>query len=352
MGLLDNKTEAATPKRREDARKKGQVVKSREIISVLVMLSGFIALRVSGSGIARAFREDIIWYLGTAIGPRRDEALATAGLRAIQTLMIGVLPVFSATCGAAVIGNLAQTGPMLITEPLKWDFQKLDPVQGVKRLFSSMALVELAKSTAKILLVGYVLGSWMRQVYPQVMQLTTMDIDEASQLVVRLLVILCWKAVYMFTLLAAVDYAWQRHHFEKSLMMTRQEVMDEFKQQEGRPEIKAAIRRRQRDISRGRQLQAVRKARVVVTNPTHYAIALVYDPELHDAPQVVARGQRLLALRIKEIAKEAGVPIVENPPLARALYAACDVGELVPAGLYQAVAEVLAFVLRLSQHRG
>jgi flagellar biosynthetic protein FlhB len=351
MALFDSRTEAATPKRREDARRKGQVARSREVVAVIVLAVGFATVRAVGPIEWSAWREDLEYFLTTALGAERDVALQTAVLRALRTMGIGLLPLFGALMVAAVVGCVMQTGPMLIGEPLKWDATKIDPIKGLQRMFSSAALGELVKSTLKVGLSGWVAYRWLQASYPQMLLLAQMDLPTAATFAGKLLSALFWKLTGVLVLIAVADYVWQRYQYEVQLRMTREEVREEIRQQEGSPEIKGAQRRRQREIARGRMMQAVRSADVVVTNPTHYAVALVYDPTRLDAPQVVARGQRLVAQRIKEIAREAEVPIVENPPLARSLFAACDVGDLVPAELYAAVAEVLAYVYRLSGRR-
>jgi len=351
MGFLDNKTEAATPKRRDDARKKGQVAKSRDIIGVVVMVAGFRAIQSAGPAIWSAFNNDLVWFLDQAMAGDRMDAMTTAHVRVAQTLATAMVPLSMAVILAAIISNVAQTGPMLLTEPLKVDFSKLNPAAGLKKLFSAQSAAELAKSSAKVGIASWVVYKWFLAKYPEILATSQMDLMQTAQYAGAMVVALFWKIINVLAIIAVVDYAWQRYSFENSLKMSREEIKDEIKQMDGNPEIKGAIRRRQREIGRNRMIAAVRTADVVVTNPTHYAVALKYDPATMDAPVVVALGQRLTALRIREEAKEHGVPIVENKPLARALYAACDVGSLVPAELYAAVAEVLAYVYRLAARR-
>ncbi|NUQ00558.1 MAG: flagellar biosynthesis protein FlhB [Armatimonadetes bacterium] len=348
MGLFDGKTEAPTAKRREDARKKGQVAKSRDVISVVVLMAGFGALRAAGPRLHAALQESVIYYLTVAMRPDRQEALQQAPISLVATTMIVLAPLLVAVTVASVVSNVGQTGPMLISEPLKVDLTKLNPVQGFKRMVSPQALAELLKASAKIGIVGWQVYGWMKASYPSILEMAEMDLLSACQFSGERITDLVMRTLTSLASIASIDYTWQRYQHEMQLRMTRQEVKDEFKQSEGSPEIRAAIRRKQRELLRGRMMQAVPLADVVITNPTHYAVALRYVPEEMDAPEVVALGQRLTALRIREIATEHRVPIVENPPLARALFAACDVGSLVPPDLYAAVAEVLAYVYRLT----
>ncbi len=348
MGLNDGKTEAPTGKRREDARRKGQVAKSRDVIGVAVLLGGFCALRVSAPQFYEFMHRSMVYYLTDALRGDRTDAVNHAMLKLVSGTLMVLMPLLIAVVVASVVSNVMQTGPMLITEPLKVDFTKMNPLQGLQRMFSKNALAELAKSSAKIGIVGWVAYGWMLENYPRFLEMADMDLIAASQFAGAKVVELFWKLVLWLGIVAAVDYAWQKYQLERSLMMTRQEVRDEYKQSEGSPEIKGAIRRRMAEIQRGRMMADVPKADVVVTNPTHYAVALKYDPDKMDAPEVVAKGQRLVALRIRELATQHGVPIVENPPLARSLHAACRVGQGVPPELYAAVAEVLAYVYRLS----
>lgn len=347
MGFLDGKTEPATQKRREDARRKGQVVKSREVVSVAVLLAGYVVLRAVGPTVWERFSTTLAWFLGESLRLGEQEKLAQGLTRLFTGTALLLLPLMLAVLVAAVVANVGQTGPMLIGEGLKVDLTKLNPATGLKRLFSANALAELAKAAAKVALVGWVVYVWLRRQYPSILELCWMDLGAALSASGRLIGQLVGRTLGVLTLIAALDWAWQRFQHERSLMMTKEEIKDELKQQEGSPEVRGAIRRRQRELARRSMMQSVRTADVVVTNPTHYAVALKYDPLVADAPQVVAKGQRLNALRIREIAEEAQVPIVENPPLARALFAACDLGDLVPPELYAAVAEVLAFVFRL-----
>ncbi|MCC7491345.1 MAG: flagellar biosynthesis protein FlhB [Fimbriimonadaceae bacterium] len=348
MSLFDGKTEAPTPKRRDESRKKGQFAKSRELTSVAVLVAGFSAISAAAPQLYQFLREQMVFYLQIAPAGDRERAMLEApALLARGSLMV-LMPILAAVTTAALVANVGQTGPVLVGESLKFDFTKLNPLKGLQRLISPQSLAELVKSTLKLLLVGWVVYGWLHRNYGGILAMVEMDLLSASTFAGVKIAEMAWKAIEVLAVVAAIDYAWQKYQHEKSLMMTKQEIRDEMRSMEGSPEIRGAIRRRQMEMSRRRMMSNVPQADVVITNPTHYAVALRYDPESMDAPRVVALGQRLVALRIRELAQQHGVPLVENPPLARALFAACDVNSEVPPELYAAVAEVLAYVYRLS----
>lgn len=347
MGLLNNKTEAPTPKRRDESRKKGQVAKSRDLVSVVVLLSGFWALKVTAPGIGQALRQDMIHFLSEATGPDRMTYLQEGLVKILTGSFLVLHPLLLAVMVGAVVANVAQTGPMLISDPLKVDFKKINPAEGLKRLFSPNSLAELLKSIAKVSLVSWVVYGWMQSVFGSILEMAYMDLTPALAFAGQRLVQLVTKTLGALILIAIVDYVWQKYQYESQLKMSRDEVKDEFKQQEGSPEVKGAIRRRMREMARQRMMADVPTADVVLTNPTHYSVALKYDPLSMAAPRVVARGMGHMAFKIREVAAEHHVPLVENPPLTRALYAACEIGDEVPPELYAAVAEVLAYVFRM-----
>lgn len=348
MGLFDDKTEAATPKKREDARKKGQVARSREIVSVAVLVAGFLALRKALPQFWAVAAEDTRHYLSAAVIGDRAGAISAAPVHVAAALATVLLPLLVAVFVASLVANVGQTGPMLISQGLKWDFTRLNPAAGLKRMVSAQPVMELLKATAKVGFVGWVVYSWLAANYPSICEMTAMDLREACAFAGQRIDALFWRTVSALMVIALADYAWQRYQHEMQLRMSRQELKDEYRQTEGAPEIRQAIRRRMREMKRRAMLSALRSADVVITNPTHYAVALRYDSKTMEAPEVVAAGQRRLALKIRELAEAYGVPIVENPPLARALFAACDVGDTVPPELYAAVAQVLAFVYRMT----
>lgn len=347
MGLED-RTEQASPQHRKDARQKGQVAKSQEITSAAVLLCGLMAMKFAAPMMGDQLCSTTTRFLGhlASFQPTPEETRSLF----IQASLCGLkvlAPMLAAVLVAGLASNMAQVGFVYSTESLTPDLSRLDPVKGMARMFSARALMELLKSLAKVAVLGWVVWAFFRDEAGTVVSLGAIPVGDASRVAGDLIWRLSIRVCSVLLVIASLDYIYQRMQFEKSIRMTKQEVKEEFRRSEGDPQIKAAIRRRQRDAARKRMMQDVPTADVVVTNPTHYAVALRYDGETMAAPVVVAKGQRLIAQRIKEIAKEHHVPLVENKPVARALYASAEVGDPIPVELYQAVAEILAFVYRL-----
>ncbi len=344
------KTEEPTAKKRQDARKKGQVGKSQELSTAFVLLAGFFLLKVLWSGIYA----DIANYT-TYIFSHLDQTLDTEGL---MTLLIGVMEILARTAmpimlGIMIVGlgvNFYQVGIMFSVDQLQPDLGKLNPLTGVGRMFSKRSLVELIKSLLKIAIIGVILYMFLRDELLGMPQFIYFDLPKSLQEMAGIVFKMAFQIIGVIMILAVLDLGYQKWQTTQDLKMTKQEVKDEFKQTEGDPQIKGKIRQKQRQMAMARMMQEVPKADVIVTNPTHFAVALQYHKGMV-APLVLAKGQDLVAKRIKDIARENRVPIVENRPLARALYASTEVGDLVPAELYQAVAEVLAYVFRLRHPR-
>ena len=344
------KTEEPTAKKRQDARKKGQVGKSQELSTAFVLLAGFFLLKVLWSGIYA----DIANYT-TYIFSHLDQTLDTEGL---MTLLIGVMEIMARTAmpimlGIMIVGlgvNFYQVGIMFSVDQLQPDLGKLNPLTGVGRMFSKRSLVELIKSLLKIAIIGVILYLFLRDELLGMPQFIYFDLPKSLQEMAGIVFKMAFQIIGVIMVLAVLDLGYQKWQTTQDLKMTKQEVKDEFKQTEGDPQIKGKIRQKQRQMAMARMMQEVPKADVIVTNPTHFAVALQYHKGMV-APLVLAKGQDLVAKRIKDIARENRVPIVENRPLARALYASTEVGDLVPAELYQAVAEVLAYVFRLRHPR-
>jgi flagellar biosynthetic protein FlhB len=344
----DDKTEAATPQRRKDARNKGQVARSPEVTSVMVLFCGIYVLK----GIAPMAVQQLASAMTQFLGNLSSFSATQTG---VQDLFLQVTltffriagPLLGAVALVGLISNLAQVGLFFSGKLLAPDLTRIDPIKGIGRMFSGRALVELAKSLAKIVVVGYVIWLFLKGEQSTVVSLGLVDRSEAARITGDLIWRLCVRACSVLLLIAGGDYIYQKVQFEKSIKMTKQEVKEEFKQAEGDPHVKAQFKQKHRQLAMQRMMQDVPKADVIITNPTHYAVALKYDSETMAAPVVVAKGKDLIAQRIKQIAKENGVPTVENKPVARALFAATEIGHPVPVDLYQAVAEILAFVYRL-----
>jgi flagellar biosynthetic protein FlhB len=346
-----DKTEEATPRRKQEARKKGQAPRSNELSTVVVLLALFIILNSLG----KWFYKEFITYIEQCLSPGElvtelnESNLGNLLFRHCLVFLRLFLPL---GLGALIIGlviNLVQVGPMFSMEPLRPKFSKLNPINGLQRLFSAHGFLELAKSIIKLVIVFYFAYSTIREHLFMFLDMFRQSPFDVALALWRIIYQVAMKICMFLLALAIFDYIYQRWEFRKSLRMTKREVKDEFKQTEGNPQIKNKIRQRQREIAMRRMMQDVPKADVVITNPTHLAIALRYDSTKMTAPVVVAKGEGFIAQKIKEIAAANDVVLVENKPLAQAIYKSVDIGEGIPENLFQAVAEVLAYVYRLKR---
>ncbi|MBP3230672.1 MAG: flagellar biosynthesis protein FlhB [Anaerovibrio sp.] len=340
------KTEEPTAKRKADARKKGQVGRSQEVNAAFVLLVGFLILRLLGGNAIAEIMNYSTYIFGNLNADINEESIMQMFIGMIILLAKTSMPlmVFIMIIGLAM--NIAQVGFMFTTEQLQFNPGKLSPISGFKRMFSKRSLVELVKSLIKIVIIGYFVFSYLSDEIFQIPKLIYMDLMAGLNKMSDSIFTLAFKIIGVFMIMAAMDYAYQKWQNNQDLKMSKQEVKEEFKQQEGDPKIKGKIRQKQRQMAMARMMQEVPKADVIVTNPTHFAVALKYESGM-SAPIVVAKGQDLVAQKIKELARESRIPIVENKPLARAIYAAVEVGGVIPQELYKAVAEVLAYVYRL-----
>ena len=348
-----DKTEKPTGKRKKDAREKGQVAKSRELAAAMSLIAATLALSRFGPVLVARAGDRMAAGLAR-IGDHPLAPLVPAELVAFvwsSGLLIALIvgPVAGLAAFASVGASVAQTGWLFTTKPLEMDFNRLSPASGMKRFSPSQGGVELLRSALGlivIVLIGSDIAWDMTNRAPQLVSMTPMEAARDGWLRVWSLL---WRAGLALLALGALDFAVQRYKWMSSLKMTKQEVRDESRMYDGNPEMKARVRRVQRDMMRQRMLSAVKTATVVVTNPTHYAVALEYRRERMSAPVVVAKGQDSMAARIRAEAREHGVPIIENPPLARALHKDAEVGDVIPAPLFGAVAEVLAYLVRIKQ---
>ncbi len=345
------KTERATPKKREDARRRGEVAKSREVSSTTVYLFILVVLYLLGPHLLERLLGMVRGYLSQSTGV--TVTLANLNLLSVQAASHFVLilaPIMGVGVVAAFTGNIMQVGFLMTGETLVPDVGKLNPLKGLGRLVSKHALMEAAKSVAKIAIVAYLAYSVIR--YEFLHRLPTvgaMEVEGILLYVSRVSFTILTRVLWFLIVLSVIDYAFQRWQYEEKLKMTKQEVKDEYKQREGDPMVKARVRSIQREMARRRMLAEVPGADVVVTNPTHLAVALKYEPEKGPAPRVVAKGANLIAEKIRQLAKEHGVPLVEDKSLARALYKGVRLGGFVPENLYRAVAEILAYVYSLKR---
>lgn len=348
-----DKTEKATPKKRQKAREEGQVLQSREMTAAIVLLSLFITIKIAGS----FMYEELYAYFRIVFGdyPKVSDMFTVEGLtKLFIDLILRFLkisaPVFAVALITGIASGYAQVGFLFTTKTLAFKFNRINPFSGLKRIFSLRSITELIKSILKIVVIGYIGYSYLAGEAVNI--LNTMDMD-----VISIAVYICDTSLNVairmcvaMLILGILDYGYQWWDYEKNLKMSKQEVKEEHKEAEGNPEVKGKIRQKQRQMALRRMLQDIPKADVVITNPTHFAVAVKYDPKVSDAPMVVAKGQDYIALRIKEIAKENKVEIVENKPLARTLFATVEIGDKIPPELFQAVAEILAFVYGLKNN--
>ncbi|ABQ46047.1 flagellar biosynthetic protein FlhB [Thermotoga petrophila RKU-10] len=334
------RTERATPRKRRRVREEGRAPVSRELNMAVTFLVFALALKIFGYQGVERITEDVQAFLSF----EETEDLLVNAVNTFKDvlLIIGAFVVFSMVAGV-MIGAL-QTRFLFAPKALKPDLNRINPIEGFKRLFSLRSLVELLKSVLKVAIVGIVVYQVLKNRWDEMILLTEMNVNDAFANFWDIASEITLKSGMVLLALAVFDYFYQRWEFEKSIRMTKQEVKDELKEVEGNPEIKRRQRQMMYDILRRRMMEEVPKADVVITNPTHFAVALKYDPDTMNAPVVVAKGVDHLALKIIEIAKENDVPVLRNPSLARALYYKTEIGEEIPVEFYRIVAEVLVYV--------
>ena len=348
----DGKTEKATPKRRQDARKEGQVPRSMELNSALILLCTFWGIKALGPLILNTMhRFTLSTFQNFNSTNVTEQTVPSLFVSILATYVTVVGPIALIACSIGLITGFAQVGFRFTTKPLTPKLNKLNPMTGFKRLFSSRSLVELVKSIVKIIILAAVGYSILSSKFAGLIGLTNMDIQQAMQFLGESTYELGMKIGFALLIMAVFDYAYQRFDHERNLRMSKQEIKEEVKQMEGDPKIKSRMRKKQLQTALRRMMHDVPTADVIITNPIHLAVALKYDPKEMNAPKVVAKGRRLMAERIKEIAEQNGVPIVEDVFLAQSLFRSSEVGEEVPMELYKAVAEILAYIYRLSQRR-
>ncbi|WP_051192094.1 flagellar biosynthesis protein FlhB [Butyrivibrio sp. VCB2001] len=348
------KTEQPTAKKLDDARKEGQVAKSQEIATAFTLLALFVIIRViypfMGTNFQTLFER--VYNNIPNVARTYDGMLPVAYIRsiltnAILTMFLISAPFFIVAFIIAFLSDLVQVGFKPTSKPLQPKLSKLNPISGMKKIFSARKLFDLGKSLLKLVVMAAVIYSFFTGRTESLFLLYDMPLGQAIGLMGNLIIDLGLRIAAAYMVIAFIDLIYQRRKFNKDMMMTKKEVKDEYKNSEGDPQVKGAQKRRMMEASRRRMMQQLPQADVVITNPTHYAVAIKYDAEESDAPVVVAKGADYLAQKIKEIARDNKVEIVENKPLARMLYANVEVGEMVPPELYKAVAEVLAYVYHL-----
>lgn len=347
------KTEPATAKKLNDIRKEGQVAKSKEIITAISLMALFIILKVYVGGIGTKLVNGFKTIYGMMQKVVFDSAqgitvrMAGSIVREAFTLILGtVIPVLIVAVIITVLGNMLQQKWMVTAKPLAPKASKINPMNGFKRMFSVRQLFELLKSIAMISIIGIMVYNSVRKNMNIILTFYDVTLYTALSTVGNIIINLGIQISAVFLVIGFIDLIYQRHKFKTDNMMTKQEIKDEFKNTEGDPQVKGQIRRRMQEISRRRMMQQLPEADVVITNPTHFAVALKYEPDSGKAPVVIAKGADYLAFQIRDKAKEYNISIVENKPLARIIYHNVDIGMEIPPELYYAVAEILASVLR------
>lgn len=350
LQLFAEKTEKPTQKRKEQAAEKGQIASSPEVNSALVLLAAFLAIKIftpylieEWTGLVNSLF-DIFAKSNYTLDYRTLQNMFILALFSTSKIL---LPIVGGALLAGLLASFAQVGFKFNTSMIKFDLNNINPISGIKRIFSLASIAELIKSLFKIFIVGYVAYSEYMKNISGFLKLSDMSLYASSAFIGSVTLSIVFKAILWFGILALADYIFQRWRHERQLMMSKQEIKDEFKQQEGDPQLKGKIKQKQRQMAMSRMMQSLPKADVVITNPTHFAVAIQYDSKTMSAPVVIAKGQDRIALKIKEVAREHNIVIVENKPLAQSLFHSTEIGDTIPTDLFQAVAEVLAFVYKL-----
>jgi flagellar biosynthetic protein FlhB len=344
---MSDRTEAPTPRRRQDAREEGRVARSMELNAAAALLVGGLLLRGPGKGLVNIFEDQIL----TSISALPTVNITDAWLRQMAfTTLTGVLPGLGlVVLGLMVTGvaiSVGQSGLIWVAKRKNFDLGRINPLEGLKRMFSVRGLVELLKALLKLGVVGYAAYGFLRSHATDLIQLSQLDVPGAASLLAGMAMALTLRVGAVYAILAVADYAYQRWDLMRNLRMTKQEIKEEIKRSEGDPFYKGRIRQQQRRIARMRMMANVPKATVVVTNPTHLAVAIQYSPEMN-APKVVAKGADVLAKKIISIARAHNVPVVQNIPVARAIFKTIEVDQEISPELYVAMAEILAYVFRI-----
>ncbi|GAE24270.1 flagellar biosynthesis protein FlhB [Halalkalibacter wakoensis JCM 9140] len=346
--FAEEKTEKATPKKRQDTRKKGQVAKSTDVNTAIILLLVFLFLWMFGGLLGETLFNLLKHTFQTYLLMDMTEAtVSTLFYELVMEAALVLLPIMVIALIAGVAASYIQVGVLFAPEAVKMKLSKLDPIKGAKRIFSVRAIVELLKSLLKISLAGLVVFVIIWMSLEDVMLLSQKSVSEGFAMIAQLTALLGIAVAIILLILSIPDYLYQKYDHEKQMKMSKKDIKDEHKNMEGDPRIKSKRKQKQMEMAMQRMMQEVPKADVVITNPTHFAVALRYDEEKADAPFVVAKGVDFVAQKIKGIAADHEVVTVENKPLARALYHQADIGDQVPEDLFKAVAEILAYVYRL-----
>lgn len=346
----DSKTEKATPKKKRDERKKGNVYKSQDVIVLVSLLGSFYCLMTLGPFICDVLREFTIKYFNKVgeVGTLSNEAAMLIQTQVMEALVKAAFPLLLVSVFLGVIATGVQTRWLFSKKALAPKFDRLNPISGIKKMFSIKNAVELLKNILKISLLIYIIYDFIFDRAVEVPSTMRMDLNSSSKYLVAEVMRLIRLIGMWFLAIAGFDFLYQRWDYERQLRMSKQEIKEEYKQTEGDPQVKGRIRRLQQERAKSRMMQAVPGADMVVKNPTHFAVALKYNPELHSAPIVVAKGQDELALRIIKIAEQNNVYVKEDKPLARFLYSTTKLNQEIPQEVYGAIAEILIYIYKLN----
>ena len=347
----EEKTEKATPKKRRDQRKEGNVASSKDVIAVASLIGCFYCLQMLFPVIYESLRDTMIFQI-SAVESIEELSLGNLqmlGMKAVTVLSKCIFPLGVISLAIGVVATGIQTRFNVTTKPLKFKLSKLNPLKGIKNMFSVKQVVELLKAVIKIIILGVILYGILKDEIVVIAQMMDIDPLSSAAYVLKEIMSMVLKVAMVFAAIAGFDYFYQRWSYEKNLKMTKEEVKEEYKQTEGDPKIKGKIRSLQQSMARSRMMQAVPDADVIIRNPTHYAVALRYDVDKDNAPVVIAKGQDLIALKIVEIGEAHKVTVIENKPLARGIYASTPLGGQIPAEYYGVVAEILVEVFRMNK---
>jgi len=347
-GPTGQKTEDATPKQREKQRKEGNVLKSMEVNTVAVLLTGFIMLIMT----KKLFMENLVKYFNYIYGEltldfSSVDSIMTLYATSLRSLAVIVLPIFIPLFLMAIIVNIAQSGLLFTMKPLKPNMSKLNPASGLKKVFSMKKVVETLQAFGKLIIVAYFPIKTVINNFFIIENTMKMPMYQGLGVIVDIIIRIIWQVLAALVVIAIIDFIYQRYTYEKNIRMSKYDVRKEREEQEGKPEVKRAQKKRMFEMFQQNMMKELPKADVVITNPIHYAVALKYDIELGDPPVVVARGALKLAQKIKDIARENNIPIIENKPVARELYATVEVGDFIPEDLFKAVAQILGQVYKM-----
>ena len=351
--MAGEKTEKATPKRKKDERKKGNIFQSQEVVVVFTLLVSFFSLKFLGPYIVKTLENSIKTFLDMSISieeltaPQLRKLFLTGG----QVFLVTSMPILLICGFAAIIATVAQTKGLFTMKAVSVKFSRMDPIQGIKKLFSIRGIVELLKSLLKIIILGYIIYSLYKKDIGTFPKMMSIGFGKSMAITGNMILDIAKNSALIMAFVAVADYAYQWWEYEKNLRMSKQELKEEYKQTEGDPQVKGKIREKQQAQARKRMMQQVPSADVVIRNPTHFAVAIKYDPERNNAPVVVAKGADELALRIVKVAEDNDVYITENRPLARGLYENVDLDAEIPESFYKPVAEILAFVYNLKNKK-